>query len=102
MMLSGCGGCGGGLAALGCMASADGIAALAPAFSGEFIAGDLPDMSMAMLLSDRLRRCALDFSRRRHRRAQLRGRLARLLDLQLIREHRLPQGRGGQQSRHLQ
>ena len=55
MMLSGCAG---GFAALGCIASAGAIAA-PPPLSGVFIAGSFPEMSIAMLLSERFRFCAL-------------------------------------------
>src|SRR5882762_2363395 len=59
MMLSGCGG---GFGALGCMVSADaveGAAVDALAFSGGFAGGSLAVMSIAMLLSERFRRCPL-------------------------------------------
>jgi len=56
MMLSGGAGCFG---AFGCIASAGAIAALPPPLSGVFIAGSFPEMSMAMLLSERFRFCAL-------------------------------------------
>src|SRR5882672_7594150 len=63
--------CGGGFGALGCMVSADlaegsAIVALAPSpvltcdsfASDSFACGSLAVMSMAMVLSDRFRRCA--------------------------------------------
>ena len=64
MMLSGCGG---GFGGLGCIASAGAIAALPLVFAGACIAGSLADslagsravISLAMLESERLRRCAL-------------------------------------------
>src|SRR3977135_1018964 len=59
MMLSGCGG---GFGALDCIVSGDtaeGFAIDALAFSGGFAGGSLAVMAIAMLLSDRVRRCPL-------------------------------------------
>ena len=62
-----------------------------------------------MLLSERLRRCCCSLSGARLRRAfrrgaggRLRGRLARLLDLELILEHRLGQRRRRRKPGHFQ
>ena len=51
-------GCGGGLGAFGCMISGE-AAIGALGFSGGFAGGSLAVMSIAMLLSDRFRRCPL-------------------------------------------
>ncbi len=49
-------GCGVGFCMFGCVASVAAIVAPAPPLSGGFIAGSFADISMAALLSDRLRR----------------------------------------------
>ena len=99
-------GCGGGFGALGCIVSGE-AAIGASAFSGGFAGGSLAVMSIAMLLSDRFRRCpfasgAVAVLGRGRRRGRFRRGVARLLDLELIVEHRLAERRRRQQSGHFE
>ena len=106
MMLSGCGG---GFGALGCIASVGGHRRVGAAvfrrlhrrrFSRHRPMRDAVERKVSPLrLGIRRRRRRTGLGRRR---ARFRGGLARLLDLELIGEHRLRQRRGRQQSGHFE